>query len=118
MLFGLAKKKFTKKYMRDYRIIRETKMKDIESTTEIPMAAHCHLLIQLSSLFYKIFHIFIGLRKEWNTVANGTKHSCMGENVQRNCSITLTWEVELYKWAEVGRQSSKLRISGASREHR
>lgn len=40
MLFGLAKKKFTKKYMRDYRIIRETKMKDIESTTEIPMAAH------------------------------------------------------------------------------
>lgn len=49
-------------------------------------------------LFYKAFHILVGLVKEWNTVANGPLHSCMGWNVQRDCSITRTWEVEAYSW--------------------
>lgn len=35
------------------------------------------------------------LGKERNTVTNGTTHDT-GGNVQRDCSITMTWEVEVY----------------------
>lgn len=77
--------------MGNSRTIREAEKKGFEIPTELPIAAHCSsTFLKSEPVFYKISHAYRGLGKARKTVTNGTTHSCTGENVQRDCSVTLT----------------------------
>ena len=61
--------------------IRNSKMNDIDSYGCLLPCLSAFL--QPDLMFYKIFCIFMGLGKEWNTMATVTKHPCTGGNIQR-----------------------------------